>query len=176
MLQGHPVSRRLLLPHSLQLSPICPDLSYTLLPLRTKQKKTLRARGCLLSGVVISFPHCLLEKPGLKPRLLRQLWVVCHGIAEGRSECLLALGVCSLPREPQVLTSCVVSLVFHCPWPCLVGQRVLLQGGRKCWQAPARAVGKGRMQLTQDLEAGGAAWQFLQLSHSLYGCLGQEWE
>lgn len=99
------------------------------------------------------------------------------GIAEGRCECLLALGICSLPHEPQVLTSFVVSFVFHCPWPCLVGQQVILQDGRKrCWQAPARSVGKGRMRLTWDLEAGGAAWQFLQLSHSLYGCLGQGWE
>lgn len=163
VLQGGPVARR--------------DLSSTLLPLCIKQEKTLRARGWPVSGVVISFPHCPLEKPGLKPELLGQVWVVGQGIAEGRSECLLALGICSLPHEPQVLTSCVVQFVFHCPWPCLAGQWVLLQGGGKCcWQAPARSVGKGRMQLTQDLEAGGAAWQFLQLSHSLYGCLGQGWE
>lgn len=79
-----------------------------------------------------------------------------------------------MSQLPQVVTSCAVSLVFHCSWPCLEGQRVLLEGGRKCcWQAPARSLGKGRMQLTQDLEAGSAAWQFLQLSPSLYGCLGQ---
>lgn len=49
----------------------------------------------------------------------------------------------SLPHEPQMLTSCVVSFVFHCSCPCLVGQGVLLQDGRKCcWQALAALWGK----------------------------------
>lgn len=127
---------RLLLSHNLQVSPVCPGLSCTLLPLLIKQKNTLRARGWPVSGVVISFPHCLLEK-------LSQ--VFGHGIAEGKSW----VSPCSGHLFSALWTSAVDFL--HC-LICFPLSLAMLVWGSKLFyrvvanasylQAPAHSAGK----------------------------------
>lgn len=55
-----------------------------------------------------------------KPRLLGQVGVVGPGTAEGRAECLLVLGISSLPSKSQPLTSYLVS----CCFPGLEGSKL----------------------------------------------------
>lgn len=123
----------MLLPHSLQLSPVCPDLSCTLLPLLINQEKDIKGERLTASGMVISFYHCLLEKPSLKTKISQASlsgWPWGSKREESSVSLLWASVLC--PMNVSCWLLALFSLFSTVLGHACVRQQIVLHSGSKC--------------------------------------------